>query len=299
MSHPVICLMGPTASGKTDLALSLANQLPIDIISVDSAMIYRGMDIGTAKPERDILERVPHYLIDICDPKEHYSVGDFYRDAHAQIEKSTADERIPLLVGGTMMYFRTLQRGLAELPTADPIIRAELLTKAHQHGWEYLHQQLQKVDPTSASRIHPNDKQRISRALEVFYVSGKTISAHQAKTTQSHHLPYRWLALFPQDRTILHEIIASRFYDMLDKGLIAEIETLYARGDLSVDLPAIRSVNYAQVWEYLAGNITYDVMVERAIAATRQLAKRQMTWLRTFPSVEVLSGGIDELLQIY
>lgn len=297
MSQSVICLMGPTASGKTALALKLAEQFPIDIISVDSAMIYRGMDIGTAKPARAILDATPHYLIDICDPSETYSVGDFYRDAYSQIEKSIKANRIPLLVGGTMMYFRALERGLAELPSADHKIRAGLLAEAAEHGLEYLHQKLISIDPKAGARIHPNDKQRIYRALEVYYVSGKSISDYQADTQKESKITFKWLALLPEDRAWLHQIIAERFHAMLKDGLIDEVKKLYERSDLSPSLPSIRSVNYRQVWECLSGETNYDAMVERAIAATRQLAKRQITWLRSFPHLEVLSDQLGQQVE--
>lgn len=297
MSQSVICLMGPTASGKTALALKLAELFPIDIISVDSAMIYRGMDIGTAKPERAILDAIPHYLIDICDPSETYSVGDFYRDAYSQIEKSIKANRIPLLVGGTMMYFRALERGLAELPSANHEIRTALLAEAAEHGLEYLHQKLISIDPKAGARIHPNDKQRIYRALEVYYVSGKSISDYQADTQKESNITFKWLALLPEDRALLHQIIAERFHAMLRDGLIDEVKKLYERSDLSLSLPSIRSVNYRQVWEYLSGETNYDAMVERAIAATRQLAKRQITWLRSFPHLEVLPDQLGQQVE--
>lgn len=298
MQHqPIICLMGPTASGKTSLILKIADEFPIDIISVDSAMIYRGMDIGTAKPERAVLEKYPHYLVDICDPRESYSVGDFCRDTTLQIEKSIAANRYPILVGGTMMYFRALERGLSELPPANLDIRAQLEQKAKQKGWDFLHAELAKIDETAAKRIHANDKQRISRALEVYYVSGKSISEFQLMTVKQSIYTYRWLALFPDDRALLHSAIAVRFQEMLAQGLIEEVQTLYTRGDLSPALPSMRSVNYRQVWEYLAGQVTRDEMTEKAIAATRQLAKRQMTWLRSFEALQVLNAdnAFDEM----
>ena len=293
----VICLMGPTASGKTALALKLAGSLPLDIISVDSAMIYRGMDIGTAKPSPDVLLQTPHYLIDLCDPSQAYSVGDFYRDVHSQIETSLNALRTPLLVGGTMMYFRALQQGLAALPPANSTIRVQLLDEATTHGWAYLHRRLEEIDPVAAKRIHHNDKQRIQRALEVYYVSGQSMSAYQTMTNHDETISFSWFALFPEDRALLHATIAARFHAMLAAGLIAEVEALFARGDLSRALPSIRSVNYRQVWEYLLGETSYDEMVMRAIAATRQLAKRQLTWLRSFKDVRFLSGDINESIK--
>lgn len=299
MQHQrVLCLMGPTASGKTALALALADRLPIDIISVDSAMIYRGMDIGTAKPEPAVLEHYPHYLVDICDPRDAYSVGDFYRDAMKQIEHSVAQNRTPVLVGGTMMYFRALERGLAALPPADLVIRAQLEEEALKHGWPFLHARLAEIDVVAAHRIHPNDKQRISRALEVYAVSQKTITAFQAESAQKNAYSFTWFALLPEERTVLHRAIAERFHLMLAQGLVAEVKVLYDRGDLSLMMPSMRAVNYRQVWDYLAGHSTHDEMIEKAIAATRQLAKRQMTWLRSFDEVTVLSpeSAIDELI---
>lgn len=298
MKSQVFCLMGPTASGKTDLVLEAAAFLPIDIISVDSAMVYCGMDIGTAKPDKEIQTRYPHFLIDICDPSESYSVGDFYRDVMLQIEKSIAGNRIPVLVGGTMMYFHALMRGLSQLPTVDQEMRQRLCQEGEEKGWPYLHQQLIEVDPESGARIHAHDKQRISRALEVFYLTGKTISAFQKENSLQSPYQFKWLALFPTDRSNLHHKIALRFDEMLTKGFLDEVQQLFARGDLHIGLPAIRSVNYRQAWEYLAGKITINEMKLKAVAATRQLAKRQLTWLRSFNNLCILNGEVKELLHI-
>ncbi|PAV01420.1 tRNA (adenosine(37)-N6)-dimethylallyltransferase MiaA [Arsenophonus sp. ENCA] len=285
-----IFIMGPTASGKTALAMALRQQLPVEIISVDSALIYRGMDIGTAKPTREEQQIAPHRLIDILDPAQSYSAADFRRDALLEMEKIVASGRIPLLVGGTMLYFKALLDGLSPLPSADVIIRAEIEMQAKQFGWGAIHKRLQAVDPISAARIHPNDPQRLSRALEVFLVSGKSLT--ELTEIVEAELPYNVLqfAISPQDRKILHQRIEMRFLQMLKTGFEDEVSTLYARGDLNGDLPAIRSVGYRQMWSYLSGEISYDEMVYRGICATRQLAKRQITWLRGWKNVHRLDS---------
>lgn len=283
---PIICLMGPTASGKTDLAVELVRQLPCDIISVDSAMVYRGMDIGTAKPDVALLALAPHRLIDIRDPGEPYSAADFCCDALIEIEEIVQRGRIPLLVGGTMLYFRALQQGLSDLPSADPTVRARIENEAHAVGWAVLHQRLQALDPIAAARIHPNDPQRLQRALEVYEITGKTLTEH-CDTGLSGALTYPWLniAVAPEDRALLRQRIAERFMCMLDTGFIDEVKKLYARNDLSPQLSSIRAVGYRQVWAYLAGQVSYTEMVEQAIIASRQLAKRQLTWLRRWPQL--------------
>ncbi len=279
---PCIFLMGPTASGKTDLALSLVKHLACDIISVDSAMVYKQMDIGTAKPNKDILAQTPHRLIDIRDPADPYSTAEFRQDALAEIKTIHAAGRIPLLVGGTMLYFHTLQQGISELPSANPEIRTRLNLEAEQIGWKAMHQRLTEIDPISAQRIHFNDPQRIQRALEVYEISGKTMTEWYAqKPAQAWHYPTIKLILSPTERHILHEKIAQRFQIMLSQGFIEEVRALFERGDLNLDLPAIRSVGYRQVWNYLMGKLNKDELAELAIIATRQLAKRQLTWLRT------------------
>lgn len=277
-----ILLMGPTASGKTDLAVELVRRLPVEIISVDSALVYRGMDIGTAKPGPAVLAEAPHHLIDILDPAEAYSAARFREDALRHMAEITAAGRIPLLVGGTMLYFRALQQGMATLPEADPEVRARLEAEAAEHGWSALHERLAKVDPVSAQRIHPNDPQRLQRALEVFELSGVPLSQLWAMQ-QADALPYQLIkmAIAPDDRVELHERIALRFRLMLEQGLIEEVEALYQRGDLGPELPSIRCVGYRQVWQYLTGELSRDEMVEKGITATRQLAKRQFTWLRS------------------
>lgn len=279
---PAIFLMGPTASGKTDLAVELVRRLPVEIISVDSAMVYRGMDIGTAKPEAEVLAEAPHRLIDILDPAEAYSAARFRQDALNEMADITAAGRIPLLVGGTMLYYRALQQGMAILPEADPQLRERLEAEAHCHGWQALHARLAEVDPLSAERIHPNDPQRLQRALEVYELSGRPLSELWREQQQA-SLPYRLvkLAVAPDDRAVLHRRITQRFELMLHHGFIEEVEALYRRGDLGPELPSIRCVGYRQVWQYLAGELSRDEMSDKGIVATRQLAKRQFTWLRS------------------
>ena len=288
---PLVCLMGPTASGKTDLAMYLYDQFPCELVSVDSVLVYRGMDVGSAKPDAQTLQRYPHHLIDILDPAEPYSAARFRDDALALIQDITARGRVPLLVGGTMLYFKALAGGLASMPSADPVVRARIEAMALEQGWPAVHAALAQVDPASAERIHPNDPQRISRAYEVFLGSGITLTQwherqHAEKaadqTPGSGVLPYtvRYLAVAPRERSVLHERIAERFSLMLQQGLISEVEALHARGDLDVSMPSIRAVGYRQVWDYLEGRLDYEQMRERGIIATRQLAKRQFTWLR-------------------
>lgn len=289
--------MGPTASGKSDLALALARHLPCEIISVDSAMVYRGMDIGSAKPERAILESVPHHLIDIRDPSEPYSAAQFRTDALRIMAAVTRAGRIPLLVGGTGLYFRALERGLSALPGADQTLRARLTAEAQEQGWAALHARLASVDPAAAERIHRNDPQRIQRALEVYELSGMPISALQTGGA-GERFPYRplKLALAPPERELLHLRIARRFKGMLEQGLVEEVRRLYARGDLNPALASLRAVGYRQVWAFLAGEIHCDEMESRAIIATRQLAKRQLTWLRSEPEVRWFDSEAADLL---
>lgn len=277
-------LMGPTASGKTGLAIQLSKEIPCEIISVDSALIYRGMDIGTAKPTAEELAETPHRLIDIKDPAESYSAADFRLDALQAMQEISAKGKIPLLVGGTMLYYKALLEGLSPLPQANPIIRAEIENKAQQLGWQALHQELAQVDPQAALRIHPNDPQRINRALEVYYLTGKSLT--ELTEQKGEPLPYQLLqfAIAPQDRSILHQRIEIRFHQMLAQGFQQEVEKLYQRNDLHLDLPSIRCVGYRQMWEFLQGKYDYDEMVYRSICATRQLAKRQITWLRGWNS---------------
>ncbi|WP_344965591.1 tRNA (adenosine(37)-N6)-dimethylallyltransferase MiaA [Oceanisphaera sediminis] len=290
-----IFLMGPTASGKTSLAMELCRELPCELISVDSALVYRGMDIGTAKPTADELAVTPHRLIDLLDPKEAYSAADFRRDALAAMAEISAAGRIPLLVGGTMLYFKALLEGLSPLPGADAAVRAQIESEARQHGWSQLHEQLADIDPVAAARIHPNDPQRLSRALEVFRISGKTLT--ELTQSKGDPLPYKVLqfAIAPSERAELHRRIAERFRLMLSQGFEQEVRTLYERGDLHPDLPSIRCVGYRQMWDYLNGVVGYDEMVERGIAATRQLAKRQLTWLRGWPDLQWLGTDNKEV----
>jgi len=279
-----IFLMGPTASGKTDLAIQLRQQLPVEVISVDSALIYRGMDIGTAKPSKAELALAPHRLIDICDPAESYSAANFRTDALREMQEISAQGKIPLLVGGTMLYYKALLEGLSPLPSADDKVRSEIEAKATLIGWAGLHQELSKIDPISAQRINPNDSQRVNRALEVFYLTGKTLTELTAQKGEA--LPYDILqfAIAPEQREVLHLRIEQRFHKMIELGFQQEVEKLYRRPDLIENLPSIRCVGYRQMWEYLRGDYDHDEMVFRGICATRQLAKRQITWLRGWTS---------------
>ncbi|OON41789.1 tRNA (adenosine(37)-N6)-dimethylallyltransferase MiaA [Izhakiella australiensis] len=298
-----IFLMGPTASGKTALAIRLRQQLPVDLISVDSALIYRGMDIGTAKPPAEELALAPHRLLDIRDPAQAYSAAEFRRDALAAMNEITQQGRIPLLVGGTMLYYKALLEGLSPLPPADPEVRQKIEQTADEKGWDYLHRQLLAVDPVAGNRIHPNDPQRLSRALEVFFISGKTLT--ELTKTSGEALPYdvTQFAIAPANRELLHQRIAQRFQQMLASGFEAEVRALFARADLHTDMPSIRCVGYRQMWSYLQGEIDYDDMVYRGICATRQLAKRQMTWLRGWDGVHWLDSdrpadALEQVLQV-
>lgn len=309
----VIFLMGPTASGKTALAMALREHLPVELISVDSTLVYRGMDIGTAKPTAEELARAPHRLIDIRDPADPYSAADFRADAEREIADIHAAGRIPLLVGGTMLYFKALLEGLAPMPEADPVVREAIEREAAEHGWPHIHAQLADVDPEIAAEIHPNHSQRLSRALEVYRVSGKTMTQlrreqrAQAGPAFTERFEVTQLAISPRDRKILHQRIHTRFEQMLEQGLIDEVKALRARGDLAPSLPAIRAVGYRQVWEYLDGlegsgpRMSREVLCERGVVATRQLAKRQVTWLRGWPSLSWIytqdESGLDLNLQ--
>jgi len=272
--------MGPTAAGKTDLAIEIAKQYPVEIISVDSALVYRGMDIGTAKPEAHVLDKYPHHLVDIIDPTESYSVGNFRHDALALMADITARGKIPLLVGGTMLYFKALQQGLSDLPAADSAIRTKLEAQAKQFGLAHLHARLAEVDPVSAQRIHVNDPQRLQRALEVYEITGKSLTELTADTEES--LPYRVIKIIlsPFQRSVLHQRIENRYKIMMTNGFIDEVKTLFTRKDCHPDLPAIRAVGYRQAWAHLSGEYDQETLVEKAVIATRQMAKRQLTWLR-------------------
>lgn len=324
----VICLMGPTAAGKTDLALALTENLPCDIVSVDSALIYKGMDIGTAKPDKAFLKKAPHRLIDIIEPYERYSVAQFYTDANREIQEIIAKGRIPLLVGGTMMYYRIIQEGIANLPSADDEVRKEIARDVDLHGLAYIHAQLAKVDPDSAERIKPTDTQRLQRALEVYRVSGKTMTQlwqeQQAATGKKSDndytecqnsdnsnvdnikelvgglppLPYKFLnfSIAPLDRKELHQRIEKRFDNMLENGFIDEVKKLYQQANINSDMSAMRCVGYRQAWDYLDGKLSYEEMRERGIIATRQLAKRQLTWLRSWPNLYQLDTNDTKVL---
>lgn len=291
--------MGPTASGKTAYAMALYDKYPIDIISVDSALIYRGMDIGSAKPTKEEQVKYPHKLIDICDPAESYSAANFRHDAIVEIEKSLSNGRTPLLVGGTMLYFKALIEGLSPLPAANSDIRDQIEEKANRLGWQAIHEELKKVDPVSAQRIHRNDPQRLNRALEVYLITGKSLTELTKESGDA--LPYdiMQLAIMPEDRAELHQRIEQRFLQMLDQGFEDEVKKLMQRPDLHLNLPSIRCVGYRQMWEYLNGDTSYDEMVFKGICATRQLAKRQITWLRGWKqSITWLNNdNIDSVLK--
>lgn len=286
----VVFLLGPTASGKTGLAVDLVERLDAEIVSVDSAMVYRGMDIGTAKPDADTLARAPHALIDIRDPAEPYSAADFRADAIAEIERIQAAGRLPLLTGGTSLYFRALEDGLSDMPSRDEALRARLTAEAERDGWHALHERLQAVDPATAGRIHRNDAQRIQRALEIHELTGVAPSVLHARDRARRNagaLPWSIckIAVSPARRETLHARIAQRFQSMLAQGLYAEVEKLYARPDLSLELPSMRAVGYRQLWQVMDGDMTLEQGVERAVFASRQLAKRQLTWLRSLDDV--------------
>ena len=292
-------LMGPTASGKTDLAIKLAQQCRCEIISVDSALIYKSMNIGSAKPSTEELTKTPHALVDILDPLESYSAGDFRSDALRLMKEICARGNTPLLVGGTMLYYKALVDGLSPLPSADPAIRAEIEKQAEAQGWQAMHDLLQTFDPVSAARIHVNDPQRLSRAIEVYRISGKSLT--ELTEIKSEPIPYniKQFAIAPTEKTELHQRIEQRFDLMLKAGFEQEVQGLYDRGDLHLDLPSMRCVGYRQMWEYLQGTMDYDEMVFRGVVATRQLAKRQMTWLRGWKDVTWLeTGATDNFEQI-
>jgi len=295
MNEPAaIALIGPTASGKTDLALEIAARLPVEIVSLDSAQVFVGMDIGTAKPERETLARFPHHLIDLVTPEESYSVARFRADALRAMNEIAARGNVPLLVGGTMLYFKALVDGLAEMPAADPALRAALDAEAREKGWPALHAELARLDPQTAARLAPNDSQRIQRALEVVRLAGRPLGDFW-ETQRAAALPFRLLtvALVAPERRALHERIARRFHAMLDAGLVAEVESLRAQYRLHAGLPAMRCVGYRQVWEMLEGRLPASELAERGIVATRQLAKRQITWLRGFRAAGRLDIEVD------
>ena len=292
---PAVFLMGPTASGKTALAEHLAQRWPFEVISVDSALVYRDMNIGTAKPDADFLQRLPHHLINIRNPDESYSAAEFRRDALPLMQSITERGRIPLLVGGTMLYYKILLEGIADLPPADETIRRQILADAETHGWQVMHERLQKIDPSAAAILHPNHSQRIQRALEVFYATGETLTSHQAKQS-AEPFPYRvaQFALWTEDRAALHSRILARFELMLSQGLIEEVAQLRSHYQLDPDMPSMRAVGYRQVWDYLDNKIDRNELLAQGTAATRQLAKRQLTWLRKWPNLHTLRPDYEQ-----
>jgi tRNA dimethylallyltransferase len=287
--QPVICLMGPTASGKTALAIALHDTLPCDIVSVDSALIYQSMNIGTAKPTEKELVQYPHRLINVRDASESYSAADFCQDALLEIEKIRSNNRIPLLVGGTMMYFKSLIEGISPLPTANKVIRKSIEEEAHLIGWQGMHDQLIKIDPISAARINGNDAQRLTRAIEVFKLTGKTLTQLTKVKGKKLEGDILQLAIAPKERSTLHDRIALRYQQMVDLGFEDEVLKLKSRGDLHDNLPSMRCVGYRQTWQYLNGEFDHDEMIFRGVCATRQLAKRQLTWLRSWPDLNWLT----------
>ena len=300
---PAILVMGPTASGKTAIATHLATRLPVEIISVDSAQVFRHLNIGTAKPEREALRRAPHHLIDIIEPDERYSAARFVEDAAALMAEITARGKVPLLTGGTMLYFKALTEGLSYLPPADPGVRLVIEMMAQESGWPALHAELERIDSATAARLQPTDAQRIQRAMEVFYLTGEPLSAMIARG-RSRPPPYRLIgiALEPSDRAVLHTRIAERFEIMLELGLIGEVRSLRERYQLNPSLPSMRAVGYRQVWQYLDGELALAGLREKGNAATRQLAKRQLTWLRAMPAVtrfDCLAEDLAEQVAAY
>jgi len=302
MSRTAVCLMGPTASGKTDVAIRLCERFPFDVISVDSALVYRGMDVGTAKPDAATLARTPHRLVDIRDPEEPYSAGDFVRDAHQAMHEIFAASRIPLLVGGTMMYFRALTHGIAELPSADIDIRRQIDAEAGQAGWPALHAELARIDAQTAARLNPNDSQRIQRALEVYRLSGVPLSDwhEQARAPElESDIRFVKVALQPEPREVLHQRIEQRLNTMINNGLIDEVNVLRERPKLSREASSMRSVGYRQFWTHALGEYSLEQARYRALVATRQLAKRQITWLRSDASIKsydpLLTDVIDSI----
>ena len=298
---PAIFLLGPTASGKSDLAMKLTSHLPVELVSVDSALVYRDMNIGTAKPDAEILRQYPHHLVDIRNPDQVYSAADFRSEVLTLMSAISERGNIPLLVGGTMLYFKVLIEGIASMPAADSAIREKIVREAETGGWQKVHQRLAEVDPESAARIHPNDPQRLQRALEIWELTGESMTQLHKKQQDLVSLPFSvcQLAIIPSDRADLHRIIAARFEQMIKDGFIEEVEHLREKYDLNAELPSIKSVGYRQVWQYLEGEVDRKVMQERAIIATRQLAKRQFTWLRGWSNLrEIPFPEVNEALKI-
>lgn len=295
---PVICLMGPTASGKTALAMELYDTLPCEIISVDSALVFKGMDIGTAKPTKEEQAKYPHRLIDLIDPLQSYSAAEFCKDAHQAIDEIRQRGRIPLLVGGTMMYFKSLIEGISPLPEANAEVRAEIEAQALAQGWDAMHRKLAEVDPESAQRIHPNDPQRLTRALEVYRITGNTLTQLTAIKGQTLSGDVLQFAITPKDRKTLHQRIELRFNQMIEQGFQEEVVKLRERGDLHENLPSIRCVGYRQMWQHLNGDYDFDEMIFKGVCATRQLAKRQLTWLRGWENLTWLEMENSTNLQV-
>ena len=298
---PAIFLLGPTASGKSDLAMKLTSHLPVELVSVDSALVYRDMNIGTAKPDAEILRQYPHHLVGIRNPDQVYSAADFRSEVLTLMSAISERGNIPLLVGGTMLYFKVLIEGIASMPAADSAIREKIAREAKTGGWQKVHQRLAEVDPESAARIHPNDPQRLQRALEIWELTGESMTQLHKKQQDLVSLPFSvcQLAIIPSDRADLHRIIAARFEQMIKDGFIEEVEHLREKYDLNAELPSIKSVGYRQVWQYLEGEVDRKVMQERAIIATRQLAKRQFTWLRGWSNLrEIPLPEVNEALKI-
>ena len=299
-----ICVMGPTAAGKTQFALDLSDRFSSTLINVDSAQVYRGMDIGTGKPDVTTQRQYPHRLMDIRDPSEVYSASEFRADAIKEISASLAIGKTPILVGGTMLYFKVLRDGLAAMPHANSRVREQIEALAAESGWEAVHAELEKVDPESATRIHPNDPQRLQRALEVFLLTGKSLTTLHRENHTPAELPCHlyFLAIQPTDRAVLHNRISARFGRMLSQGLVEEVRALTERGDLNLSMSSMKSVGYRQVWRYLTGELTHGEMIEKSVVATRQLAKRQLTWLRSWPALmpigEPDKNSVDEVLKI-
>ncbi len=295
---PAIAILGPTASGKSNLALSITDHFPIEIISIDSAQVYRYLDIGSAKPDPQILAKIPHHLINLIDPDQQYSAAQFRHDALLTMKEITLRGNIPLLVGGTMLYFKALREGLSDLPPADQQIRKEIEASAAEKGWSTLHHLLQSVDPMSAERIQPNDSQRIQRALEIYYLTGKPMS-QQMVSSQPTSIPYRLIsiALLPSDRKVLHQRIQHRFETMLEMGLIEEVRSILSQFSLTLEMPSMRCVGYRQVYQYLQGQLSLMELREKGAAATRQLAKRQLTWLRSMEQLTEFDCLADNLLE--
>ncbi|NYT60105.1 tRNA (adenosine(37)-N6)-dimethylallyltransferase MiaA [Alcaligenaceae bacterium] len=301
MTLPVICLAGPTAAGKSAATLALAQRWPIEVIVMDSATIYRGMDIGTAKPSKQEQATMPHHLLDILDPVERYSAAQFQNDAGELISQIQDRGNLPLICGGTMLYYKALREGLNELPAADPVIRAAIDHEAQACGWPELHRQLSEFDPVTAARLAPNDSQRLQRAIEIYRASGRPMSAWltDARPKQENMQQFVTLSLEPSDRLALHARIAARYHTMLEEGLLEEVRTLHARSDLDIGLPSVRCVGYRQLWDYLDGRVSVEQAIEQAVAATRQLAKRQLTWLRSQPERQTVDClATDATMQI-